>query len=164
MLTRYNRIINDPEFIRAMSLINECEKDRVFCGHGIGHLTDTARIGYILILENNIPISKDIIYAAAFLHDIGRTSEYKDGTPHNIAGAQLAGDILSRCGYDADEISQITQAILSHRAMTKKSSADADILSDVLHKADKLSRLCCSCSAYELCNWPDNKKNNTIQY
>ena len=64
-----------------MERINAKERDRKFCLHGIEHSLDTARIGYISILENGLPIDKELFYAAALLHDTGRYS----GMPHHEA-------------------------------------------------------------------------------
>lgn len=47
------------------------KKDRIFCGHDMGHLLDVARLAWIFNLEANQEISKERIYAAALLHDIG---------------------------------------------------------------------------------------------
>ena len=87
---RYNSIIVNSEFLFLLESINEYEKDRKFCRHGIKHLLDTARIMYIIKLEDDLPFDKDMIYAAALLHDIGRYEQYKNGTPHNIAGEKAA--------------------------------------------------------------------------
>ncbi len=41
---------------------------------------------YIRALEENYPVSKELIYCTALLHDIGRARQYEDGTPHDEAG------------------------------------------------------------------------------
>ena len=66
-----------------MSVITKKELNRKFCCHNIEHSLDVARIGYIMILEQNLNIDKELFYAAALLHDAGRYS----GTPHNESGA-----------------------------------------------------------------------------
>ena len=70
-----------PLFQSSFQRIQEWEKDRIYCRHGMEHFLDTARIAYIRSLEENIPVSKDQIYAAALLHDIGKWQQYEDGTP-----------------------------------------------------------------------------------
>ena len=71
-----------PLFQSSFQRIQEWEKDRIYCRHGMEHFLDTARIAYIRSLEETIPVSKDHIYAAALLHDIGKWQQYEDGTPH----------------------------------------------------------------------------------
>jgi len=57
-----------------------------------------ARISYLMILEKRLPVSKDIIYATALLHDLGRADQYEKGISHEEAGAILAEEILTDCG------------------------------------------------------------------
>ena len=82
-----------------MERLAEYEKDRIFCRHGMEHLLDVARIAYIENLENNRGISKEIIYGAALLHDIGRYLQYTEGIPHEKAGEELALEILKDSGF-----------------------------------------------------------------
>lgn len=156
----------DPLIKQYLSDIEKFEKDRVYCRHGWDHLINTARIAYILNLENNYGIGKEIIYTAALLHDIGRVREYKDGIPHDKAGAEIAKEVLARCMFDKDEIELITNAIFSHRSISKdisqgKESMSGD-LAKLIYDADKLSRECYLCSAYDSCKWKDERKNKFI--
>lgn len=41
------------------------------------HFLSVARISYLMVLEKNLDIPKDIIYATAFLHDMGRADQYE---------------------------------------------------------------------------------------
>ena len=91
-----------PSFMEmAHGTAKEAEKDRIFCKHGIEHLLDVARIAYIENLEQNCGVSKEWIYTAALLHDIGRFLQYSKG---NImkAGAELK-EILKDCGFKQEE-------------------------------------------------------------
>ncbi|MGN1412201.1 MAG: HD domain-containing protein [Oscillospiraceae bacterium] len=156
-MDRFNRILIHQEFKKRINWIENFEKDRIFCHHGLQHLIDTARIGYILSLENDLKIPKDLIYATALLHDIGRYDEYKLGKSHTEVPESTI-KILQDCGYSNGEINQIVEAIENHR----KSPLDIKTLSDVLYKADKLSRMCFDCNAQNECYWSDNKKNHQI--
>lgn len=156
---RYNRIIENGDYISLLDSINEYEKDRRFCRHGIAHLLDTARIMYIITLEETLEYSKDIIYAAALLHDIGRYEQYTNGTPHNIAGERTAKHILIQCGYGTDEMELISKAISEHR--TPADDTDRS-LGALLYRADKLSRMCFCCSAENECYWAAELKNENI--
>lgn len=145
-----------------MSMIENAEKDRKFCLHGMEHSLDVARIAYIIILENGLDIKKDVCYAAALLHDIGRGKEYKSRLSHHEQGAVIAAELLKECDFTAAETEEICDAIASH----KKSSYDSgeDGLKNVLFSADKLSRNCFNCAMYEECYWSEDLKNKTIKY
>lgn len=126
------------------------------------HLIAVARIAYIISLEEQSGISKDIIYAASLLHDIGRAEEYDTGRSHNEAGAEKAEAILRECDYSDDEIKEITEAIRTHGHDGYPEKAAP--LERLLCMADKLSRTCFNCPAHEECNWADDKKNETLFY
>lgn len=163
MAERYTKILSNRSYNDTLKAIVSEEKSRRFCRHGSDHLVSVARIAYILSLENNLKISKDLIYAAALLHDLGRLAKYRTGESHAKAGAKLAAVILSECGYSEDEISLITEAILSHGHESPEPEF-CRTLGDVLQKADTLSRLCFECEASDECYWSENKKNHTVIY
>lgn len=85
-MERVNQILQHTLYQSCRRQIDEKEKDRIFCGHDMGHLLDVARLAWIFNLEANQEISKERIYAAALLHDIGRHIQYENGTPHQVAG------------------------------------------------------------------------------
>ena len=160
-MNRVDRIIRHPEYLDAVKQVKEYEKTRIFCCHQPEHFLDVARIAYILNLEESLNIDKEIIYAAALLHDIGRYVHYEDGTPHEKASALIAPKILEDCGFDERERDIIVAAILAHRDWTV---AQKTSLSSVIYRADKASRACFSCDAETLCDWKAEKKNLEIRY
>lgn len=162
MNLKYEKILTHPVFTELIKKIEKKENDRIFCRHGMEHLTSVARIAYIISLEEKANVSRDLIYAAALLHDIGRCTEYDSGISHNEAGTQIAETILSECGYSSSEIHQIKQTILSHSHDSYDENASD--LEKLICRADKLSRLCFNCSAYSECNWDNEKKNSTLVY
>lgn len=157
---RYNRILYNEKYKKYVEKNEEWERNRKFCRHDIRHFLDVARIAYIINLELNLRLSKDIIYAAALLHDIGRWKQYKEGIPHEKASAELAEQILIDCGYESSEINSILSAIENHR----KDSIRENSLEGLLYRSDKLSRSCYSCKVLEECNWSMEKKNLAIRY
>ncbi len=163
MADRYTQILSNKLYKETLNAIVLAETDRRFCKHGTDHLVSTARIAYILALENRLDIPKDLIYAAAFLHDLGRLAKYRTGESHSKAGAKLAAVILSECGYSEKETELISEAILSHGHESPEPEK-CRTLGDVLQKADTLSRLCFECEAYNECYWDINKKNHTVIY
>lgn len=151
-------ITNHPEYQNAYRQIQDAEKERAFCLHDTGHFLAVSRIAYILVLEERLGVKKDVIYAAGFLHDIGRGKQYAEGIPHEEAGIRVATDILSESPYTTEERNTILLLLRSHRR------PDSDKLSCLFGRADKLSRDCGNCKAREECYWPEEKKNNIYRY
>lgn len=160
-MERIHKIQNHPVFKEQFELLQKAEKDRIFCRHTMEHFLDVARLMYIYTLEEGTELSKELIYGAALLHDIGRYEQIAVGTPHHISGARIAGEILLDCGFDAAETARIQEAISSHR---KSGTAKEDILASYLYRADKQSRNCFCCPAEKECNWDEEKKNMLIFY
>lgn len=160
-MERIRLIRQHPLFLEQFRLLQEAEKDRIFCRHTMEHFLDVARLMYIYNLENKSGLPKEIIYAAALLHDIGRYEQTVLGTPHQESGARIAGIILPECGFSPEETEKIQNAILCHRS----SGAQAEeLLSVYLYLADKQSRNCFCCPASPDCNWSEEKKNHQIIY
>lgn len=159
-MKRVNQIIKHPIFLREQQRICEFEKERPYCGHQSEHLLDVARIGWIMILEEGLPIKKTVFYAAALTHDIGRAIQYETGNEHQIAGIPLAENVLLECGYNKQEREEILNAIRMHRTYPENEKS----LAGVLYRADKKSRACYCCVAESSCNWSKQKKNLQIQY
>ena len=104
--------------------------------------------------EEDVQLAKII----GLLHDIGRYEELTCGTPHDAAGAELAEEILTDCGFAAGDIGMIKDAIAGHR----NKAMCGEKLADYLYRADKQSRCCFACSAADECKWSDEKKNHVI--
>ena len=164
-MERVNRILRHPDFIRLQEELDRLEADRRFCRHGMQHLIDTARLAYLFALESSADLPKDVIYAAALLHDIGRAEQYRNGTPHDVAGCAAAEPILAECGFAEEERDMILTAIGSHRKEKSKKKAMAkEALAAILYYADKKSRICFLCNSEAECNWAKEKKNMTLEY
>lgn len=150
----------------------EAEAGASYCGHGHvaassdGHDHTAASSGQP-VCSGQPSVSRaghaglpdrPLIYAAAFLHDIGRYDQIINGTPHEQAGADLAGIIMPECGFDAEETAAVQRAILGHRTFAEQPK----LLSSWLYRADKQSRPCYACAAAGECNWPVEKRNLSI--
>jgi len=157
-MDRVERILGDTFYKKQIKKIYESEYDREFCRHGFGHAVSVARIAYILALEEQIDIRKDMVYAAALLHDIGRYTPEEQEMSHHEAGAAVAADVLRRAGYTEEECDRICDAIRAHKELPYGSGD----LMGILYRADKLSRNCFLCDAREDCYWPEERKNRTI--
>lgn len=160
-MERIDKILNHDLFIEHLRKNKEAEQNRIFCHHDMVHFLDVARIGEIMNLEEQVGLNRDLVYAAALLHDMGKHIQYENGTPHEVSGAEIASRILPDCGYDNKETDVIVEAIRNHR---NPEIAGERNLCGVLYRADKASRACFSCEAEKECNWKGEKKNLTIRY
>ncbi|WP_024613549.1 HD domain-containing protein [Clostridium sp. Ade.TY] len=158
-MNKVNEILNNDLFKKYIKELETLETDREFCKHNMEHSLDVARIAYIKVLEENINISKEVIYAVALLHDIGRVLQYKDGTPHHKGSVIISEEILKDTSFSREEKDIIIDAIKEHR----EELAENDFQS-IIQISDKLSRNCYNCKAYDKCYWDYNKKNHIIKY
>lgn len=157
-MERVNRILNNPIYREYLKKIERYEVDRIFCRHNIEHFLDVARIAYIMVLEQGLKISKEVIYAIALLHDVGRWIQYEKDIPHEQASAELSKELLDDSGFTTEEKKIILDGIISHR------KADDDIINNIIYDSDKLSRKCFTCKASSLCNWSEEEKNLNLTY
>ena len=172
-MERINRIIKHKLYLEYIEKIKFYEKDRIFCKHDTVHFLDVCRLAEIDWLKQQISgadfedfqnlkksdLSRELIYAAGLLHDIGRWQEYEQGIRHEIASSILAPAILKDCGFSESETKEIVLAISNHR---NKEIKEESSLSGYLYRADKKSRPCFLCDAEEECDWPAEKKNLKI--
>ena len=91
-MPRLEAVRNHPLYRENYGLLEEAEQKREFCRHQMPHLLDVARIAYILNLERQLGIEKEVIYTAALLHDIGKFGQYRDGIPHEIGKRNCQAD------------------------------------------------------------------------
>ena len=153
-MKRVNNIMHHPMYVAKLEQLQALEADRIFCRHDLQHLLDVARLIWIEVLEQQLKIDREVIYAAALLHDIGRVDQIEHGTPHDQASAELAAKLLPDAGFSEKEVQAIILAILAHRT-----DSSPNTLGQLLYRADKRSRACWSCSARNQCKWPEEKKN-----
>ena len=160
-MDRVNRILDNDIYKEHIRKIEELEIDRIYCHHDMTHFLDLARIATILAFEENLPIERDIIYAAALLHDIGRDVQYLTGEEHELASYEIAPAILKSSGYTIKETELIVEAIRHHgneEVMTRND------LTGIIYRADKLSRKCFCCNAADSCHKRIDKRNYIIRY
>ena len=153
-----DKILNNKLYKESLEKLKLYEKDREFCNDTIEHFIDVARIAYIMVLEENIEISKEVIYAIGLLHDIGRVKQYEDGTNHDLASVEMSKEILSETKFDKEEVNIILNGIANHRSKSDNK------LEEIIYRADKLSRQCFNCKAEKECYWSKEKKNFKVAY
>ncbi len=128
-----------------MRLLNELRKiSHDFCSkEGGAHGPDHSERVYQMAIRLGKMMNADleVLAAAGLLHDIGRAKERQSrGTIcHAEYGAELAGPILEKLGYQAEIINQIRHCIRAHRyrGACRPQSLEAKILFD----ADKLDSI-----------------------
>ena len=178
-MSRVNAIINHKEYQDWIIANNQAEYGSEYCRHGLEHAFDVARIAYELWLDHQgNPVAKDIVYAAALLHDIGYWSNFEDLHEHGghdedcdchdhdcgceeeesafQVGASLAEEILLDAGYHPAVIGEIQKAIRN------MDHIGADGLSAVLRRANELSRPCFLCPMRQKC--AKEPKNLRLEY
>lgn len=148
-MARVNQLLDHEDYNRYIETINELEKERCFCKHGFEHGINVARIAYAYLLEKgNRDLSKEGVYAAALLHDIGRWVEYQTGEDHAEVSARLALPLLKECGFSSADIQVILVGIREHR---RHYEDDLSLLGEALAIADDWARDCRYCSAQKQC-------------
>ena len=157
-MNNIDAIMNNKLYREALEKLSEYERDREFCNHTIEHFIDVSRIAYIMILEENLNVSKEIVYAIGLLHDIGRVKQYEEGIHHDIASVEMSKEILKETSFTDEEINIILNGIANHRKESDNK------LEEIIYKADKLSRQCFNCKAEKECYWSSEKKNFKITY
>lgn len=175
-MPRVQAVLEHPLYRDALGAIESAEADRRFCRHGLDHLLDVGRIAWIINLERGLGLDREVVYAAALLHDVGRSAQYACGVPHDEAGEQLAAEILGTVDAEQrflpDERRAIVGAVRGHREHPKCAcvASSHDVVEDdeaalarVIAEADGLSRACWACDAHDDCYWSDERKNLAIR-
>ena len=145
-------------YTESLEKLKKYEENREFCNHTIEHFIDVARIAYIMVLEEDLKVSKEVIYAIGLLHDIGRVKQYEEGIHHDIASVDMSREILKETSFTEEEVKIILNGIANHRKESDNK------LEEIIYRADKLSRQCFSCKAENECYWSKDKKNFKITY
>ena len=161
-MERIDKLIAHPQFKNCMDAIKKAEETRKFCKHDLEHCLDVARIATILNMDENLGFKREVIYATALLHDIGRAQEYAGGDKHSSVGAKLAREILESCNFNSDESKEIVTAIFYHSSKESSENKGQRSLAYLLYRSDKESRNCFLCDAIDECYWPDETKKHKL--
>lgn len=156
-MERVNKILHHPLFRSTLQQIQGLEAERIFCLHNLDHVLSVARIMLLCAREEGIGIEQELLYATALLHDLGRAYQTERGANHAQLGLSLAQEILTECSFTEKEREYMVTAIANHNR-----AEASDSLSLLLQKADKLSRNCFLCPAYQECYWPELQKNQGV--
>jgi uncharacterized protein len=106
---------------------------------GVSHSERDYLVATRLAAESKLEIDTDVLFAAAFLHDVGAFEAFrKEGVDHTDRAAELVPDILKDAGFPAAKVPMVQDAVRNHMYYR----ADAKFAeSVVLHDADTLDFL-----------------------
>ena len=105
---------------------------------GYSHCVRDYALAKALAAEDHVAIDDDVLYAAAYLHDVAALPPYeKPHTDHADEGAQLVGSLLSGTGFPMAKIYAVRSAIRTH--MFNRRPVGPEAL--YLHDADALDWL-----------------------
>jgi len=92
---------------------------------------------FALDLACEFTLDKDVLIAAALLHDIGRDAQFKNPEcDHAIVGADMAYDYLLKISWDKNKAAHVKSCIATHRY--RNSNLPDSIEAKILFDADKL--------------------------
>ena len=120
-MERVNAICRHKLWRESVDEIARLEQDRAFCRHDRAHFLDVARLAYIENLERGLGADKELIYAAALLHDIGiHAAERKfgacGGPLQEAEGPSAALPLLKQAGADEAACEQVCWLIAHHHS------------------------------------------------
>ncbi len=85
-------------------------------GHDYAHVRRVHALCCRLAGMENTPVSRPVLEAAAFLHDIGREWERRDpAVDHALKSAELAEPVLREAGFPEEDLPKVLYAIRVHR-------------------------------------------------
>ncbi len=123
------------EFKHIENYMLQCMDDAV---HDKLHIYRVLNYALRIIDEGNLNVDKDIIIAAALLHDIGRSAESENHSLcHAVVGADMAYTFLKSCGYPEDFCLRVSRCVLTHRKGGKQDKPDS-VEAMIIFDADKL--------------------------
>ena len=94
------------------------------------------------VVKNSVELAKkynadiEIVELGALLHDIAMPSEIGPREEHNVYGAQIADELLSKLNYSEDRKERVKECVLRHRGskdlprntIEEQCVADADVI------------------------------------
>jgi HD superfamily phosphodiesterase len=82
---------------------------------GFSHLQRVHDMALRLAKEEGTPIDEEVIFAAAFLHDVGALEPYKKiGVEHAVRSAEFCEEVLQPMGFPEEKVAVTRDVILGH--------------------------------------------------
>ncbi|MEO6400990.1 MAG: HD domain-containing protein [Vicinamibacteria bacterium] len=106
---------------------------------GVGHSERDYLLATRLAAEDKLVVDTDILFAAAFLHDVAAFPSWsKEGIDHTDRAAEVVPEILTSAGFPATKIEAVQEAVRNHMYYRADATRPEAI---VLHDADTLDFL-----------------------
>lgn len=106
---------------------------------GVTHSERDYLMAQRLAAESKLGIDTDILFAAAFLHDVGAFDAFrKDGVDHTDRAAELVPGILAEAGFPEAKVPVVQEAVRNHMYY-RDGAQSAEAI--VLHDADTVDFL-----------------------
>ena len=106
---------------------------------GLEHSERDYQLARVLAAGDGLEIDEDVLFAAAFLHDMAAFEPYAvAGEDHSNPGADKAGTILELAGFPMSKLPSVQAAIRAHMYYAE---VPAEPVAQVLHDADTLNFL-----------------------
>lgn len=91
------------------------KKNVVHPSWGLAHSERDYQTTYLLARGQGIAIDLDVLFACAFLHDLGGLGQFKkEGVDHAVRSAELSDAILQPTGFPMEKLPQVKEMILGH--------------------------------------------------
>lgn len=103
---------------------------------GLSHSERDYQVTLVLAQKEGIVIDRDVLFAAAFLHDVGGIPPFdQPGVDHAVRSVQVIEPLLSKWGFPMEKWTQVQEMVLGHTYYGPKPSSpqalafrDADVL------------------------------------
>lgn len=106
---------------------------------GLEHSERDYQLALALAAGDGLEIDEDVLFAAAFLHDMAAFEPYAvAGEDHSDTGADKVGSILEPAGFPMVKLPAVQAAIRAHMYYAE---VPAEPVAQVLHDADTLNFL-----------------------
>lgn len=103
---------------------------------GFSHFNRIYELALELALSQQLDVDKDVLFAAAYLHDIGAFKPYSQkGKDHSDVAIEHCNDILKSIDFPMKKISLVKDVIKSHMFYVKP---EENTESKIFHDADTL--------------------------
>ncbi len=105
---------------------------------GLSHSWRDYELARSLAAEDKVAIDDDVLYAAAYLHDVAAFPAFrKEGVDHQDEGARIVDSLLEGTGFPMEKIDAVRGAIRTH--MFQRDPVGPEAI--YLHDADALDWL-----------------------
>jgi uncharacterized protein len=129
----------DTNSVWRVAVYNFCRDRLQHSAWGLAHAERDFLMAQRLAAEEGLTVDPDVLFAAAFLHDVAAFEEFgKPSVDHTEQGAEVAAKFLAETAFPKDKIPAVQEAIREHMFYSKTGARPEAI---ALHDADTLDFL-----------------------